>query len=299
MTDTLRKVNPGDPLSIPAATFNAFVDAARASQRARAIGAAGTSDTLSDQTTVLVRNDAGVDVPRFGVLGIGGPIFAPEDGLDEWFQQTSLKGVLPSSATHHGRFVVTLEPIDAGKVGVACLSGLVLCRVDGFSGSARFADVADGQAGYLRAAPRGAAQILWREPGASQEWAIVRVGPPNETGFYATITASTPVAGQPNRWMYDWAEVVKVGTGYGGWNQPVGARIGAGASAARNLAEDMNTATGVQGHGIDVTRAGFPAGFATVPAPAGLIVRIFAVVNASGTAEHWFNFGGNVDGTCT
>ena len=30
MADTLKKVKPGDPLAIPAATFNTFVDAAKA-----------------------------------------------------------------------------------------------------------------------------------------------------------------------------------------------------------------------------------------------------------------------------
>jgi hypothetical protein len=59
----LRKVQPGDPLAIPADTFNAFVDAAtdlaaRRHNQARAAGPGGADGT------VLVRNDSGNPRPQ-------------------------------------------------------------------------------------------------------------------------------------------------------------------------------------------------------------------------------------------
>ena len=40
-----------------------------------------------------------------------------------------------------------------------------------------YADVADAEAGRLKSGLRGAAQILWKESGTGEKWAVVRVGP--------------------------------------------------------------------------------------------------------------------------
>ena len=48
-----------------------------------------------DADVVLVRNDSGADVGRFGILGIGGPIITPEDNLDEFKRMVAVSGVTP------------------------------------------------------------------------------------------------------------------------------------------------------------------------------------------------------------
>jgi hypothetical protein len=74
---SLRKVKPGDPLAIPAATFNTFVDAARDFlARQHQQGQSGTPSGRHN-CIVLVRNDSGAGRQRFDVLGISGPLFDP------------------------------------------------------------------------------------------------------------------------------------------------------------------------------------------------------------------------------
>jgi hypothetical protein len=301
--DDLTKVRPGDDLVIPAGAYNAFIDAARYTQRANAIGAGPSAADLDPRTLVRVRNDTGGDVPRFGVLGIAGPIFEPSADEEAWQQQSSFKGriALPADA---GRFLIAVEPIAEDAIGVACLSGLTIARVDG-SESATYADVMPGEVEFLAESESGGAQVLWIEQGSlivpGPRWALVRLGaPPAASAFYARILFAFAVSGQPNRWTYSWEEVSQAGSGYTGWAAVVDGRSGifADETAGRNFAEIGNSSSGIQGHGIDVTRAGFPSGFATVPAPVGLVVRMYTVRNDDGETEHWFNFGGNVDGTC-
>ena len=73
MSGILKKVVDGDPLKIPASTYNAFIDVAEANRR-RALDVqrgAATAEVKPGQ--VLVLNDSGNDCDRFGVLD--GPDF--------------------------------------------------------------------------------------------------------------------------------------------------------------------------------------------------------------------------------
>lgn len=124
-------------------------------------------------------------------------------------------------------------------------------------------------------------------------------GPRPKQTFYARITLA--IEDTPNRWTYSWEEVIKTGRGYSTWGTRPNGRSGnfADESAAHNFTEEMNSAGGVQGHGINISANDFPDGFATVPCPAGQIVLMFVVPLADGTGfEHWFNFTNDVDGTC-
>lgn len=109
--------------------------------------------------------------------------------------------------------------------------------------------------------------------------------------FPAIITEAT--ADGDNRWSYEIDEVTKTDAGYGEWTTRVGGRSG----TARNIYEDMNAATGIQGNGIDI--ANLPDGFEIKPAPVDLIVHVTRVVEATtGTLEYWFAHVNAVDGEC-
>jgi hypothetical protein len=55
-----------------------MLDAALAHRQSQLTVGAGPSQLLgSDQAVVLVRNDTGVDVPRFGVVGLDAPLILP------------------------------------------------------------------------------------------------------------------------------------------------------------------------------------------------------------------------------
>lgn len=179
MGDDLKKVQAGQPLRFPAGAYNAFIDAARDFQnRQRSVSSTSQPATRSSGI-VLVRNDSAALVSRCGILGIDGPIIAPDDTakLNTFQNQVALSGVKPTGADHAGRFVVLLEPLMPGKIGKAMASGVCAVQVfldaddDGLQ-----ADVADGTTGYLAGASPGAAAILWRQGGTGVQWALVRIG---------------------------------------------------------------------------------------------------------------------------
>ena len=78
MSSSLKKVNPGDPLVIPAGAYNTFVDVARDYLDRRQDQGQEAHPAARHSGIVLVRNDAGEDVTsRFAVLGIDGPDITP------------------------------------------------------------------------------------------------------------------------------------------------------------------------------------------------------------------------------
>ena len=82
MVDTLKKVKSGDPLRIPAATFNAMIDAARDHQQRRQGREQTSFPAFRQSGIVLARNDSGSDRDRFDGLGIDA-VDAPLRDLQE------------------------------------------------------------------------------------------------------------------------------------------------------------------------------------------------------------------------
>lgn len=207
---TLKKVAKGDPLAIPADAYNAFVDAARDHQARRLGQTAGGSAGVRDGGTVLVRNDSGAPRDRFDVLGIAGPVFDPtdEDQADQFAGQVVLAGVLVSSYLHEGQFAVLQEPVADGALGRAVVCGLTIGRlfVDEGAENTRWATPAWGKP-YLRASSTGTADVLWKEPGESEDeedlkWAVLRLGSPaheieTEAVYSGTVTGRWKRYGEP------------------------------------------------------------------------------------------------------
>jgi hypothetical protein len=106
----MNKVKPGDPLVIPAPTFNTFVDAANDFLARRHDRFQGSRPAARHSGIVLVRNDSGADRARFDLLGIEGPVIAPAYNLEALVNWRALTGITPTAADHTGKFVVLLEP---------------------------------------------------------------------------------------------------------------------------------------------------------------------------------------------
>lgn len=186
MGDTFKKVQSGDPLRIPAETFNTFIDAAR-DFKARRQSRTRESQVEFRQTGIIpVKNNSGADRERFDVVGIDRPIFTPNDSLTSFQNQVSLVGVTPTEADHFGKFAVLLEPLPPGRIGMACISGVCVVRLCVEDASHEFADIDDGQASNLKTGTTGSAFILWREASSGGYcgygygygglvWAVVRL----------------------------------------------------------------------------------------------------------------------------
>jgi hypothetical protein len=177
MGDNFKKVQTGQPLKIPAATFNSFIDAAedfRARQQSRE---QESKQSFKQTGIVRVKNESGEDRQRFDILGVDRPIFTPTDNLDSFRNEVALVGVLPDKDEHAGRFVVLLEPLRENQIGLAVVSGVCAVHVDVNEEADTFAEVNDGDASQLRSAGSGSATILWKEPGTGAgKWAVVRLG---------------------------------------------------------------------------------------------------------------------------
>lgn len=175
MGDDLKKVQSGDPLTIPAATFNAFIDAAL-DQRRRQRGVGREGQPVFHQAgIILVRNDTGGDLDRFSAVGFSGPIVGPTDNEDEFKNRATAIGITPAVPSHRGRFAVYLEPVAAGGIAHACVSGVIPCRIDVAHASHRRADVIHDST-TLTSGHHGGAEILWKESGEGLKWAILKLG---------------------------------------------------------------------------------------------------------------------------
>lgn len=184
---SLQDMRPGQPLAIEAATWNRMVAATRQVERGKT-GGGPIGHVPLEPSRVRVRNTSGEDRDRGEILGIDAPAIGPADNLTQFSREIILDGVTPAADVHTGRFVVLIEPIRAGQIGQAIISGVVPVRVKLEDRGPevvhldRFADVLDGDCTRLRSGAHGSAQILWMEDPDEAEgdddtyWAIVRLG---------------------------------------------------------------------------------------------------------------------------
>ena len=176
MAAPARRAQPGEPLAIPAAVWNDLVAMLRERGGDGAPRPAG--EGAGRGGLVLVRNTSGQDVDWLGILGVDGVVYPPGENETGFLGQPVLDGKKPTE-DHRGRFVVVLEPVAAGGIARAVLMGVTPVLVNVTDEDHGWADVADGQAGYLESGIAGAAQILWKEAGTGTKWAVVRVGLPS------------------------------------------------------------------------------------------------------------------------
>jgi hypothetical protein len=191
MGDPFKKVQRGDPLRIPAETFNTFIDAAKDFRnRTQNLARRGQSDVLQSGI-ILVKNGTANDLERFHVLGIERPIFTPAESLFSFHDQIAVLGATPNEDHHLGRFLVLQEPLRAGMIGRAVVSGVTPVRLNVLDEEHEWADIEEGETDSLKTDTAGSAFILWKEPSGgsgyggygygygyygSLRWALVRIG---------------------------------------------------------------------------------------------------------------------------
>lgn len=225
--DNLKKVTQGQKLSIPAPTWNAFIDAANAHRnRGNSIGAsARPKDTKNG--IIYIKNDSGSDVDQFGILGLDDILISPTDNENEFRDKVTMSGVTPAS-THKGKFGITLEPIAKDKIGRAVIAGISQVRLNVISESPepRFAEVESGSLARLAVAKYGSAAILWRKGDTGEQWAVVRIGNPqidalipygggDENGWIGSRTHNIRITGGEN----PYGGVFREYDGDGGWTE--------------------------------------------------------------------------------
>jgi len=176
MGDTLKKVQPGQRMNIPAQTFNTFIDAARDYLQRRQDQGGDPLDEARQMGVVLVKNTTGGDRNLFEIVALDGPVFTPGENEEGFKFHFALKGITPD-ADHLGNFAILLEPVKDNEIGRALLEGITPVKVQVDTEDCQYADVCD-ECLHLMSADTGAAHILWIESGTGEKWAVVRLGNP-------------------------------------------------------------------------------------------------------------------------
>lgn len=179
MTEELFPLKPGQRLDgIPHKAWNAFVEAARyVKGQKRSLFREALRD-VPQTGIVRLRNESGSNRERFDVLGIDDVFPQPSANPNGFKAGPVLHGVTPSEDDHRGRFAILLEPAKSGAIVSACVAGTSVAKVNVVRDEdwIQFADIEDGEAGYVKAQCQGSAKILWRESGTGLKWAVVRLG---------------------------------------------------------------------------------------------------------------------------
>ena len=295
MGDTLKKVQPGDPLRIPAATFNTLIDVARDHLANRQNATRQPGMVLPPPGVILtIRNDSGSDRGRFEVLGLDEPVFPPEDNTADFSHGPVMSCIYPADPDHLGAFVVLLEPIASGAVGQAMIQGAVPVQVNfADTDPNTWADISDGVATNLVAGATGSARILWRtgDPGdTGVEWCICKLTGGSDRCVAVTSEDSTPTAlrstddeveDKPHKIVGDDEEQIDETPADGGW---ISCEVLGEAEANQQLLiKHKHT-----GETLDTTEYGDPCGVNNLRFDAGHCVAFQKGFHNMGT-PWWFD----------
>lgn len=188
----LEHVQPGKPLQIPAATYNAMIDAARGFQGRSMSGPAGFASRYD--TIVRVANNTTTDFERFGVVGLGEIIVGHDDNEASFFSRPTFEAESPvvTSALKYGRHVgkvaVAQDMIAPGTVGFAKVAGLTPVQVNIVNNYDDIAIVQDGNRTSFKSWTGGqvGASILWHKASTTGvQWCLVLLG--NFVSKFATM----------------------------------------------------------------------------------------------------------------
>ena len=204
----LKKVLPGDAIDLSASAHNAMIDAALA-QRRSAVNSRWIPPPVSASPgIVLVRNNTAANVGRGAVLGIDGVVITPENNPHEFQNRPLVAGAEPVDPDHVGKFVVTMEPIPASKIGRAVIDGVVACQVKVYPDAYDAADILDAETDHLTQRIDGSAAVYWHEtiedPG-DVVWAIVGLGVGSPGGIQLVQVKKVSGAGGDDETLPTWA----------------------------------------------------------------------------------------------
>jgi hypothetical protein len=109
--DDLKKVKPGDPLRIPARTYNRLIDAVRAQHEGRPLFGRMPASDAPRANVAYAHNASGQAAPMHGVVDLVAPSHT----------ESQLEFVAPDDGS--GTHGIALEPIAPGALGLVALSG--------------------------------------------------------------------------------------------------------------------------------------------------------------------------------
>ena len=181
------KVRQGEAVSIKAATWNSFLDAAEFARRARRLVGAQAVPSGFGGNMVYVRNKCGETIPRFGAVVLADAVI-PHDAASEDIEcETPAFDGVPAEGGDEGGgeseseeesekevrpFAVAVEPIADGEIG-----GVTPAKVEIVHEEDLCAEPVPGStSGAMRSTNVGYARIVWKEDGTGEKWCFIRLG---------------------------------------------------------------------------------------------------------------------------
>jgi hypothetical protein len=173
-TDPRGHVRPGDKLRIAAEQIN-FLNGLMRPDTGFASGP--LAGVEPGKNVIMARNNTGGDVPRWGVMAIGGVEVNPTAGDTQrrsFEEQPCITGTMPS-ATTGAAFCIAVEPIKSGKIGRVAVAGVVQAKITVGSGVTGDRARPHASRETLELAADGPARVLWRPSGSGTVWGLVRI----------------------------------------------------------------------------------------------------------------------------
>ena len=184
----MEKVHQGEAVSIKAATWNSFLDAADFARRARRLVGAQAVPSGFGGNMVYVRNKCGETIPRFGAVVLADAVI-PHDAASEDIEcETPAFDGVPADGGEESEseeeaekevrpFAVAVEPIADGEIGRALALGVTPAKVEIVHEEDLCAEPVPGStSGAMRSTNVGYARIVWKEDGTGEKWCFIRLG---------------------------------------------------------------------------------------------------------------------------
>jgi hypothetical protein len=209
----LKKVQAGDPLTFPAATFNAFVDAAQGYRARGGVGGSVAPDVLSGGV-VQAWNGCSSDLDRFQVVGVSAPLYDPTTDLAAFKRsRAAVKVVEPVALAH--QFGIVQTPARVGGICQVMLAGISPVQIHVTDEDHMAAKPKAVQPSTeLESSHAGSALVLWKEPGESSpggKWALVQFG----GGLVSTIKQTVRFTLDDDLFTYSPSEYATITAQYG------------------------------------------------------------------------------------
>ena len=159
---------PGPPLRVKPETWNRLAQWANNTNRPTN---AAASQTHRDAGIVMVRNDTGAALDKFGVVTLGDPVITPANNLEE-FKRGPIFAA--NSPVEDETVAIVKQPLPTDFIGPAVVSGATLVKVDVKDDAHKRAQLIAGDSAKLETTEGPGLPILWRETGTSGVlWGLV------------------------------------------------------------------------------------------------------------------------------
>ena len=184
----MEKVHQGEAVTIKAATWNSFLDAADFARRARRLVGAQAVPSGFGGNMVYVRNKCGETIPRFGAVVLADAVIPHDAASEELECETPAFDGVPADGGEESEseeesekevrpFAVAVEPIENGEIGRALALGVTPAKVEIVHEEDLCAEPVPGStSGAMRSTNVGYARIVWKEDGTGEKWCFIRLG---------------------------------------------------------------------------------------------------------------------------